>query len=163
MILLNIFDIKEMMAYLLLRDSFDGFLLEEVSITTFAKMEIKGRRNREWFEREETEAELPDHLYWKEAKPFCYSYIKGKKTPAFFTISLKLTGKEAQEVLSDSSLHRMMLEQQTDVMLHFRYEKDTLSVVSGTSAHTFTMDKSVEFAWDSEVRAILKKLKIGFE
>ena len=57
----------------------------------------------------------------------------------------------------------MMREQQTDVLLHFRYEKDVLSVVSGTSSQTFTMDKSVEFAWDSEVKSMLKKLGIGFE
>lgn len=163
MILLNIFDIKETMAQLLLRDSFDSFLLEEVSITTFAKMEIKGRRNREWFEQDEAEKELPDRLYWKEVKPFCYSYIKGKKTPAFFTVSLKLTEKEAAAVCFDASLVRIMKEQQTDVLLHFRYEKEALLVVSGTAAHTFTMDKSVEFAWDSEVKVMLKKLGIGFE
>ena len=57
----------------------------------------------------------------------------------------------------------MMREQQTDVLLHFRYEKDVLSVVSGTSSQTFTMDKSVEFAWDSEVKSMLKELGIGFE
>ena len=163
MILLNIFDIKETMAHLLIRESFDVFLLEKVSITTFAKMEIQGRRNGEWFERDDTEAEFPDHLYWKEAKPFCYSYITGKKTPAFFTVSLKLTENEAQAVIPDSSLFQMMREQQTDVLLHFRYEKDVLSVVSGTSSQTFTMDKSVEFAWDSEVKSMLKKLGIGFE
>lgn len=163
MILLNIFDIKETMAHLLIRESFDVFLLEKVSITTFAKMEIQGRRNSEWFEQDETEAVLPDHLYWKEAKPFCYSYIKGKKTPAFFTVSLKLTEKEAQAVLPDSSLFQIMKEKQTDVLLHFRYEKDNLSIVSGTFSQTFMMDKSVEFAWDSEVKTILKKLGVGFE
>ena len=60
MILLKIFDLNEMMAHLLLRESFDTFLLEEANITTFAKMEIKGRRNREWFDWEEG---MPEILY----------------------------------------------------------------------------------------------------
>lgn len=41
MILLNIFDIKDMMAHLLLAESFDSYLLEEAAVTTFAKMEMK--------------------------------------------------------------------------------------------------------------------------
>ena len=163
MILLKIFDVKEMMAHLLLRESFDTFLLEEANITKIAKMEIKGRRNREWFDWEEGMPELPGHLYWKEAKPFCYNYIKGKKTPAIFTISLKLTEKEAQVYAIDASLAKAMKEQQTDVLLHFRYEKDELSVITGTSAYTFTMDRRVEFAWDSAVKDIMKKLGIGYE
>ena len=56
-----------------------------------------------------------------------------------------------------------MKEQQTDVLLHFRYEKDELSVITGTSAYTFTMDRRVEFAWDSAVKDIMKKLGIGYE
>ena len=97
MILLNIFDIKDMMAHLLLAESFDSYLLEEAAVTTFAKMEMKGRRNMEWYDLEEQRESLPDHLYWKEAKPVIYAYIKGKRTPHSFhslRASSRLTRKK---------------------------------------------------------------------
>ena len=39
MILLNIFDVKDMMTHLLLAESFDEYFLEEAVVTTFAKMD----------------------------------------------------------------------------------------------------------------------------
>lgn len=163
MILLNIFDIKDTMAHLLLKESFDAYLLEEACVTTFAKMEMKGRRNQEWYDLEKEESKLPEHLYWREVKPFIYAYIKGKRTPSFFTISLKLTENEVQSVFEGQELYQMMKVQQTDVLLHFRFEKGKLSVITGTSSRMFTMDKSVEFAWDNAVRVFFKKLGVGYE
>lgn len=163
MILLNIFDIKDMMAHLLLAESFDGYLLEEASVTTFAKIEIQGRRNKEWYELERGEKDLPDHLYWKEVKPVIYAYIKGKKTPHSFAISLKLTDEEAARLLGSQSAQQMILAQGMKLLLHFRFEKGKLSVVSGTSYQNFSMDKTGEFAWDSGVKNLLRQLKISYE
>lgn len=163
MILLNIFDVKDTMAHLLLQKSFDGYLLEEACVTTFAKMELKGRRNQEWYEEQQGEEKLPQQIYWGEAKPFLYTYIKGKKTPASFSVSLKLTFREAESISAGQELCQMMRAQQTDVLLHFRFERGKLSVITGTASHDFRMDKSVEFAWDSAVRGIFKGLGVGYE
>lgn len=163
MILLNIFDIKDTMAHLLLKESFDVCLLEEACVTTFATMEIQGRRNMEWYDLENEESKLLEHLYWREVKPFIYTYIKGKRTPSFFAISLKLTENEVQSVFEEQELYRMMKAQQTDVLLHFRFEKGKLSVITGISSRIFTMDKSIEFAWDNAVREFFKKLGVGYE
>lgn len=162
MILLNIFDIKDMMAHLLLAESFDSYLLEEAAVTTFAKMEMKGRRNMEWYDLEEQRESLPDHLYWKEAKPVIYAYIKGKRTPHSFSISLKLADQDACTLLG-SQAGQVILEQGMQFLLHFRFEKGKLSVITGTSYQNFTMDKRGEFAWDSGVKKLLGQLKVSYE
>ena len=41
--------------------------------------------------------------------------------------------------------------------LNIKYEKQRLSVVTGISLKKFSMDKSLEQAWDEEIKTILKK------
>ncbi len=160
MISLNIFDVKDMMTHLLLAESFDEYFLEEAVVTTFAKMEIMGRRNKEWYDLEEN---LPEHLYWKEVKPVIYAYIKGKKTPHSFSISLKAADETACRLLGGSQADRMLVGQGMKFLLHFRFERGKLSLVTGTFYENFTMDKRGEFAWDNGVKKLLGQLKISYE
>ncbi len=160
MILLKIFDIKETMAWLLMRDGFDRMYLEEAQVTTFARLSFQGHRNMGWYDREEREQypDMPEYIYWKEAKPFLFSYIKGKRTPSHFQISLRLSREEAERRLGEQ-----MAGQEVDFLLHFRFEKGKLSAVTGCSYRSFTMDKQAEFAWDGAVQEMLRELQIGFE
>lgn len=163
MILLNIFDVKDLMAALLLSESFDHYLLEEVDVTTFAKIEISGRRNKEWYDSEDGELSLSEQLYWKEVKPVVFAYIKGKKTPHSFAISLKLPDEMARSVLGEQLSEQMIDGAGLKLLLHFRFEKGKLSVVTGTSYESFVMDKRADFAWDSGVKKLLQQMKISFE
>ena len=53
MLSLKINDIKITMAHLLLRETFDEFLLEESKVVTFAMFEINGKRNLNWYDDDE--------------------------------------------------------------------------------------------------------------
>lgn len=160
MIRFEIFDVKDTMAHLLLRESFDNYLLEEAKVTTIGTMQLFGRRNREWFE--ETE-DMPYHLYWKEMKSHFLSYIKGKRTPSSFTITLKISKKEARELFGSEKLLQEMEANDVDLLLHFRYERGKLSLVTGVSYYEFSFDKQVEFTWDAITEKLLKSLKISYE
>lgn len=163
MILLNIFDIKNLMSCLLLKDTFDNCLLEELKVTTFAKMSLEGRRNKEWYDTQEDPESLPELLYWKEARPFVLQYIRGKRTPSSFAISLKVPGEVAAELSGEQDIAVLLSEEEVELLLHFRFAKDRLSVVTGCSHFTFTMDKKAEFSWDGAIKSCLKKLGIAFE
>lgn len=162
MIVLKIFDVKDMMSRLLLEEGFDGYFLEEVSVTTYAKLDLQGKRNKAWYDMEKGEKSPPDFLYWKEAKPLIYSYIKGKRTPHSFVISLKLTEEEISRLLGEQSFTLFVGEQGMECLLHFRFEKGSLFVVTGTSYRNFTMDKRGEFAWDNAAKELLRQMKISF-
>lgn len=162
MILLKIFDVKDLMAALLLSEYFDSYILEEASVTTFAKMEISGRRNKEWYDSEE-EAVLTEQLSWKEVRPVIFSYIKGKKTPHSFSISLKLPEPLARNVLGEALAAQMMDAAGLKLLIRFRFEKGGLSVITGTSYESFVMDKRADFAWDNGIKMLLRQMKISFE
>lgn len=160
MILLQIFDIKNTMIWLLVKDGFDRLLLEEAQVTTFARLTFEGHRNLAWYDSEEREKypELSEYIYWKEAKSFLFSYMKGKKTPTRFQISLRLPKEEVRKRMGEN-----MAMQGVDFLLHFRFEQEKLSLVTGCSYHYFTMDKQAELAWDEAAQGMLRELKIGFE
>ena len=47
--------------------------------------------------------------------------------------------------------------------LNFHYDGSTLQCITGTSLKTFSMDKSIEREWDTEVKSILKSKNIEGE
>ena len=158
MILLKIFDIKSTMADLLLKEEFDQFYLEEAKVVTFAKLELSGIRNMNFYDSAEKETGLSERICWKEAKPVIYSYIKGKKTPSSFRITLRAPESIAAGILEKGGRQGM-----AEYLLHFRFESEELSVVTGCSYHAFTMEKAEEFAWDQAVKEYFKRRKISFE
>ncbi|MDD7402506.1 MAG: DUF5721 family protein [bacterium] len=163
MIALNILDIKNMMAQLLLRETFDNFYLEEASVTTFANLKINGRRNQEWYDTEERDGEKSYLVFWKEVRNILFQYIKGKKTPAFFSISLKLCNEEAGKYIQDEKVLHLLNEGKIEFLLHFRFEKEKLFVVTGSSQKEFIIDKMPENSWDMSVKNYMKQLNISYE
>lgn len=158
MILLNISDIQKTMVQLLARTVFDEFLLEQAEIITFGKMVLSGKRNTDWYD----EAVESDWLYWNEVKSFVFSYIKGERTPSVMRISLKASDTLGGKMMRDSGVLAEYLEEHPDLNLQIRYEKDALVVVTGITRKIFTMDKTMEFAWDQAVTRFFKELGIAF-
>ena len=70
-------DIKKFMNCLLVGDTFDKFLLEEASITTFNTFTIDGHVQSDFYSEEEL-ATLPDNTLstWATIKPICFNLIK---------------------------------------------------------------------------------------
>ena len=83
-------DIKKFMNCLLVGDTFDKFLLEEASITTFNTFTIDGHIQSDFYSVDELTT-LPDSNLstWATIKPICFNLIKGNKLPLRFKIVLK--------------------------------------------------------------------------
>lgn len=158
MILLNISEIQKTMVQLLAHTAFDEFLLEQAEIITFGKMALSGKRNADLYD----EAVESDWLYWNEVKSFVFSYIKGERTPSVMRISLKASDTLGEKMMRDSGVLAEYLEERPDLNLQIRYEKDALVVVTGITRKIFTMDKTMEFAWDQAVTRFFKELGIAF-
>lgn len=163
MILLEISDIKMAMVHLLVRDSFDTFYLDSAEITTYATMSLRGRRNAAWYDSDQQREEsvLSEWIRWSEAKFTIFSYIKGNKTPDTMKIILKADSDWLKPMLIQSGLEELYLQQRPDFILNLRYEKDSLSVITGVSQPEFTMDKQLEFAWDDMLPYYFKHLGIA--
>lgn len=163
MISLSITDVKQFMSHLLIKDTFDTFLLSEANIVTANTFTIQGNINKEFFSDEELKA-LPNQQYsfWTQIKPFCFSLIKGSKVPSSMKIIFLLSPAQVLSLLetvdtefTDSEINGLFM--------NLRYQDGKLTLISGTSLRTFSLDKSIDKAFDQYICHFLAEADISFE
>lgn len=157
-------DTKKCMNELLLSSTFDSFLFIEGDITTFNSFHINGRLRKEFFRQGLEESEIPAREYslWKEMREFCFSIIKGKRTPLNFHLVFSLSEANITRLLQQEELNYLPSDVQ-GLYLNFKYDGTALTCTTGTSMNLFTLDKSLEYAWDKMARRIFAKHEIPFE
>jgi hypothetical protein len=159
MIALNILDIKNFMSKLLGGNAFDNFWLAEASITTYVTFTIDGNLHKEFFDSSLAESlglEERDYTLWKEVKPFCFSVMRGKHTPLHFKIIFRLSPENTRKLLESRSLP-YRLEDINGLFLNFQYDGRQLNCTTGTAVKIFTMDKSLDYAWDEMLKDFFKR------
>lgn len=161
MISMKILDVKSFMSSLLIHSVFDDLLLCELDITTFNQFHISGKLNKDWFTKEELE-ECDDYSKWMEIKPYAYQITRGTKTPSFIKIVLQFPDKNTMEFLDKIKLP-FQKEDISGLYLSIRFEHNELHMITGTSMKTFTLDKSLEYEWDSYIKNFLKNNNIIYE
>lgn len=151
-------DTKKCMSELLLRDTFDGFSLINGDITTFSEFQIDGYLHKDFFE------EAPDREYgvWADYRNFCFSIIKGKRTPLHFKFVFALSKELVAEIIKDASLD-FVLENIQGLYLNFQYDGTTLTCTTGTALKIFTLDKTLEHALDKWTEKFFTDHEIKWE
>lgn len=165
MIALQILDIKAFMNQLLITDTFDHFRVLEAAVTTYSTFLIDGHFKKEYYSSDELEIlepELETYVAWNQVKSFCFSLIKGKKTPLNLKITFQLSVQNVQKLLLQSGIS-IQPDQVKGVLLNVRYDGSSLTCITGISLNLFTMDKSLEHAWDDVVQKFLKQKGLTFE
>ena len=158
MIVLNL-KAKNCMSHLLLKPTFDEFSLVEGSIVTFNKFTIDGFLQKDFYE----EAPEKEYSDWRDLREFCFNIIKGKRTPLSFKFVLSLSKADFEKFLSANELDGFRPENIQGLYLNFRYDGTSLQCVTGTSLNMFTLDKSLDTAWDEYVRKFFARHEIEFE
>lgn len=165
MISFKIKNVKRFMGKFLTSESFDSFLVEEASISTYNTFLIDGRQNREFYtteEWEDKEIRPYDFTEWKKLRPVCYSLIKGHKTPCAFKFVLHLIPDYVPSILNGGDTG-ITPQQIKAFVLTVRYDENGLTLVTGTSFHTFLLDKSADELWDRAMGRFLDKREIEYE
>lgn len=159
MIFLKINDIKGFTSLLLVKDTLEQMELWEGTIKTHSTFVIDGTKNMPYF----TDAdEEPESSYntWERLRPVCYEIIKGRHLPTYFKFVFRLDEKQTTDIVSRTPDFKP--EDVTGLFLNIRYENNTLSLTTGTSLSFFTLDKSLEKAFDRFVCDFLTKHSIDF-
>lgn len=160
MIALSLTEVKQCMSKLLLSETFDSFLFVEGEIMTFSTFSMDGYLKKDFFE----EGTVPDREYalWKEMREYCFTLIKGKHTPLGFKFVLGLSASNIQKLISQHGLD-YELEDVRGLYINLKYDGQKLQCVTGTAMNLFTMDKSLEQAWDIMVQKFFTQKEIAFE
>ncbi len=161
MISLKILEMNRFMGKLLKGECFDGFLLKEGFLRTSMEYRFQGRVFPEYFDTEEQEKHAEEYTYWGELKPFVFELVKGKRTPLAFSFTLLPAKNETMELLA----RRMVSvgEDSPSLFLQIRFEHGAGRIITGTARNSFTLDKSLDEAWDAEVRQLLKAMELAVE
>lgn len=165
MIALSILDVKEFMNILLRTDTFDSFLLREGSITTCMAYHLDGRAKADFFSPEDEAYGLvakESYVPFSLVRPTCFDIIKGKRTPSSFQFVFQLSSENQKRTVSSIN-SSFSPEEVSGMYLNLKYHSQELVCTTGISCHIFSMDKSLEQAWDDMVKVFLRKHRIAFE
>lgn len=160
MIALSLTEVKECMSKLLLSETFDAFLFVEGEIVTFNTFSIDGYLKKEFFDESETPTR--DYALWKDVREYCFSLIKGKRTPLSFKFVLGLAETNIEKLLLQKELN-FKPQDVRGLYINLKYDGQKLQCITGTAMNLFTMDKSLEQAWDLMVQKFFTQKEIAFE
>ena len=164
MIALSIIDVKDFMNKLLIGEVFDRFFLVEASVTTFNTFTIDGRLQQDFFDTDTVamhKSNLIEYSLWRDVKPYCFSVIRGRRTPLNFRIVLQLSLKQTQQILNPSFPDGSVPD--CRFCLNLQYRNDSLLCTTGVSYTSFCLDKRPEHLWDEIIRKFLSGQHIAFQ
>ena len=161
MISLKILEMNRFMGKLLKGENFDGFLLKEGFLRTGMEYRFQGRAFPEYYDTEEQEKHTEEYTFWGEVKPFVFELVKGKRTPLAFSFTLLYTKNDTAGLLARRDVK--VGEDSPSLFLQIRFEHGAGHIVTGTARNMFTLDKSLEEAWDAEVRQLMKAMELAVE
>lgn len=98
---------------------------------------------------------------WKEIKSFCFSIIRGKRTPLQFKIIFQFT-PEQLSLITDTEENEDFSSVRS-LFLNLQYKNNTLLCTTGISQKTFSLDKTTEQQWDAAVRFFFASHSIDYD
>ncbi|MBO6164180.1 MAG: hypothetical protein J6N77_03930 [Lachnospiraceae bacterium] len=154
MIGLRIADIRDFTSRLFVKDTFDSFELAEAEFVTRYTTTLDGTL---------TEPQ-EDHLHatWGQVRPVAYAVIRGKELPHSFRLVLRLSDENVKKTLASLGLS-ISPEEVGALFLNILYNHEQLTVVTGCSLKTFSLDKTLEKEWDRLARRFFAKNQIPVE
>ncbi len=166
MISIKIKNKKVFMSRLLASELFDSYLVEEAEITTFNTFHIDGKVHKDFYKDDafgdlEDGQQLGSYSSWKELKPICFDLIKGKRTPLSFKFVFYLSEAEKEKLLEAADAG--IAKDQVKLGLNIRFSASELYLTTGCAISIFTLDKSIEKAWDNYIPSFLDSNNIENE
>ncbi|MGI6072623.1 MAG: DUF5721 family protein [Lachnospiraceae bacterium] len=165
---IEINDIKKFTSALFVGKTFDTFCVTEASFSTLINIRIDGRVNREFLTGEkepevaeggnylEGDGEKNEPVKWENIKSLCYNIIAGKRLPLKFKIVFMVPPEKMGNLIEREGLD-ISARSVNAMFLNIRFENKKLTCTTGISLKEFTLDKSLENAWDNSMEKFLER------
>ena len=99
------------------------------------------------------------YSYWEQLRPFALSLIKGKKTPLAMKIVFALAPKNVEKLILQNHLSTPARGDRRSLFLNVLYDGQKLTVTTGTSLKTFSLDQTLSQLWDELAAAIFPETR----
>ncbi len=140
MISIQVKDQKHFMNTLLSTETFDNYLVKEVGLVTFATYHITPNISE-------------NPILFSQMRTVLFDLIKGKKAPESFKIILHLS-KEDVPTLSS--------EYVGNYVVTIKYAQNEITLITGVSYQSFTLDKSADDLCDKFFIQFLESHEINY-
>lgn len=164
MLALNIIDVKDFMNKLLIGEVFDRFSFIEASFTTFNTFTIDGKLQHDFFDtdtRTALQEKAAQYSLWHDVKSYCFSIIRGKRTPLNFKIVFELSPDQVKSLLKNEEITGNIPVR--NFYLNIQYRNQNLLCTTGVSYSMFSLDKRLEYLWDDSLMSFLSRHHISCE
>ena len=155
MISIKINDINNFLQNLLVKDTFDSFLICSGEIITGSSFSFDGHINKAFFDKDEIENLTEDFATWKNLRNICFEIIKGKKVPTRLKLVMAFPKVNYSKIVRElgSSIAE---ENISGLYFHIIYESNQIHIITSSSLNLFTMDKSLDNYWDKLISKFLE-------
>ena len=143
---IQILDIKAFMQLLFQTNYFDLYDFVSAQVKTDLTYTIDGHIHLDFFTEEEQfslHTESSPFIHWQTPKEKIFNLIKGKKTPSFLKIVLKLSPELTGQLLENTQSN-LTLQDIDGMFLNILFQDHSLSVICGISYKLFTLEKKLE-------------------
>jgi hypothetical protein len=162
MLALTIEDIKSATRELFVGDLFDRFLCTKVVIHQGVDYTIDGKCNLEFYDTEEQETRAAlVYTAWEEIKPIAFQMIRGHRLPLSFQIVLCAAPSSVEKLLKHTPCP-LTQDQIEGLFINLHYKDERLTLTTGSSYTVFTMDKSLDHAFEDAVKKLIRTRDIAF-
>ena len=163
MLALKITDIKDFTNKLFIGEVFDRFWLNEASFTTFSTFTIDGKLQQDFYDSDEKEILTSSgrtYALWRDLKPYCFSIIRGKRTPLCFKIVFQFP---PEKFFSKSPEGSHPSPEVSGLFLNVQFKNQLLICTTGVSLKTFVPGVKPDSLWDTKILEFFRKNQIMFE
>lgn len=155
-------NIKSFTGALFAGTTFDSFCVTEASFSTLVNITIDGHVNKAFLKDEDGDMQsqsregFEEVATWQQIRQLCYEAVKGSRKPLRFKIVFMTPPEKVSGFVKRHGL-TIKPEDISGLFMNIRFEEGKLTCTSGTSVKTFSLDKSLEIAWDESVAGFIKK------
>ncbi len=165
MLAVKVLDVKKCMHEMLVADTFHIWQLLEAKLIGRISYVIDGHITKGYLSTEELEEEglsEKECIPYEMVRPMCYEMTKGKHTPKYFRQTFLMPRKDISAFLQTNSI-QMQPENVANLTVNFTFAEGELIVTTSSAMQTFSLDKSLDEAWDSWVLEFLRKIGVTVE
>ncbi len=143
-------EMKTFMNKLLRGNAFDEFEIRGVEVHSFAKFEISAALDKDYLPEAERETGRR-FLTWPELKPYIFNIIKGTRRPKHMKFVFSLPAAQVEALHPKAAAY----------FLNLTFDGDGVFGTTASSEKSFTMDKTIDIAWEEYVRKFFAAQGIG--